>query len=74
MSHHPAWLLILLGLIALGVGTAWLLFPSIPWLGRLPGDIYIKTETTRVYFPITTCVLVSLTLTALLWFIRYIAR
>lgn len=32
------------------------------WFGRLPGDIRIEGENTRIYFPITSMVLVSLVL------------
>jgi hypothetical protein len=40
---------------------------SIPGLGRLPGDIRIERGGFRLYVPITSCVLVSLVLTGLLW-------
>jgi hypothetical protein len=39
--------------------------------GRLPGDIAIKGEHSSFYFPITTCIVLSLTLSAILWLIRY---
>ncbi len=35
------WILVVLGLVLVGVGLVWVLAPSIPWLGRLPGDIRI---------------------------------
>ena len=34
----PAWTLILIGVVIAGIGFVWLLVPSIPWLGKLPGD------------------------------------
>ncbi|HTU01736.1 MAG TPA: DUF2905 domain-containing protein [Candidatus Sulfotelmatobacter sp.] len=40
------------------------------WLGRLPGDIHVRRGGTEIYFPIATCVLVSLALTLLLWLLR----
>ena len=57
------WVLLILGLVIAGIGLIWLLVPSIPWLGRLPGDIRIETEHSRFYFPLTTCLLLSLILT-----------
>jgi len=38
------------------------------WLGRLPGDISYQSGDFRFYFPVTTCVLVSVVLTLLAWF------
>lgn len=39
---------------------------KVPWVGRLPGDIYIQRGNWSFYFPITTSILVSLILTLLL--------
>lgn len=74
MSNHPGWFLLLAGLILAGIGLVWLLAPSVPWLGRLPGDVVIERQRTRFYFPITTCVALSVLLTALVWVIRYLSR
>ena len=45
-----------------------MLLPKIPWIGKLPGDIFIKGEKVTFYFPITTCIIISLLLTLLLVF------
>ncbi len=37
--QHPAWTLVILGLVIAGIGAIWLLAPHIPWLGRLPGGL-----------------------------------
>ena len=58
-------ILIVLGVI-LSYGG---LFSSLR-LGRLPGDISIKRENFSFYFPIVTCLLVSLILTLVLYFLR----
>lgn len=71
---HPAWLLIGLGATLAAVGVAWLLLPHVPWLGRLPGDIAIEGEHTRLYFPITTCLLISLLLSGVMWAIRLLVK
>ena len=52
----------------------WLLAPSIPWLGKLPGDIRIERENFRFYFPVVTCILISLVLTGIMWLIRFFSR
>ncbi|SCY71939.1 Protein of unknown function [Nitrosospira sp. Nl5] len=59
-------LLILLGLLLLLAGLAWPWLSRLPF-GRLPGDITIERENFSFYFPITTGLLLSLFLSALLW-------
>ena len=61
--------LIILGLLIAGVGLAW------PWLsklglGRLPGDIRIENESGGFYFPLMTCLIISVVVSLVLWFIR----
>jgi uncharacterized protein HemY len=56
-------LLILLGIL-LSVGA------KIPWRGHLPGDIYIQRERFSFYFPLTTCILLSLIVTLVLYLFR----
>jgi hypothetical protein len=58
--------LVVLGTLLVLVGAALLLAPRIPWLGRLPGDILIRREHVTFYFPIVTCLIVSVVLTLLL--------
>jgi len=67
---NVGWLLVALGLVLAGVGLAWVLAPAVPWLGRLPGDIRIERDNVRFYFPVVTCLLVSLVLTLVLWVVR----
>jgi hypothetical protein len=62
--------LILAGLILLGAGLLFLLFDKIPWVGRLPGDITIRREKFTFYFPLATCILISVILSLILWFLR----
>jgi hypothetical protein len=64
------WVLLVLGLVLAGVGLVWILAPSIPWLGRLPGDIRIERENFRFYFPLARCLLLSLLLSLVVWVIR----
>lgn len=73
MGDHAgfAWILIIVGLSLAALGLVWLLAPSIPWLGRLPGDIRIERDNVRVYVPLATCLLLSVLLTLVLWAIRW---
>lgn len=72
--HHPAWTLIVLGGLIVLIGLAWLISPSIPWLGHLPGDIAVERDNFRFYFPVATCILLSLALTGIIWIIRFFSR
>ncbi len=62
--------LIVIGAILVLVGMALLLAPKIPWLGRLPGDIVLKRENFSFYFPLGTCILISIILTLILYLFR----
>jgi hypothetical protein len=56
-------MLIIFGVVLVGIGLLLMLGEKIPWIGRLPGDIYIKREKFSFYFPIMTCIIISLLLT-----------
>jgi hypothetical protein len=73
MNLHPAWLLVVAGAALAIFGLIWIFAPGIP-LGRLPGDIRIETGTTRIYIPITTCILISVVLSFALWMVNYFSR
>ncbi|HEY2837988.1 MAG TPA: DUF2905 domain-containing protein [Pirellulales bacterium] len=71
---HPGWTLIVIGVLIAVIGLLWMLIPSIPWLGRLPGDIVVERDNFHLYFPLATCVLLSLLLTAGMWIVRHFSR
>lgn len=54
--------MVLLGLVLLTAGH---FSGKVPWLGRLPGDIYIQRGTWTFYFPLATCLIISVVLTLL---------
>ena len=60
-------LLIVLGLVIAGAGL--LIQLGLP-LGRLPGDIVIRREHSTFYFPIVTCIVISVVLTLAAWLFR----
>jgi len=59
--------LIVIGLVIVAVGGVLLVAGRVPWLGRLPGDIYIQRGNFSFYFPVVTSLLVSVLLTLLFW-------
>lgn len=62
--------LIILGLIIAAIGVLLTLAGRIPWLGRLPGDIYVKKENFTFYFPLATSIAISALLSLIFWFFR----
>ena len=60
-----AKLLIVFGLILAIVGGLILFVGKVPFIGRLPGDIYIQRKNFSFYFPLTTSILLSILLTIL---------
>ena len=62
--------LIYLGVLLVIVGVILSLAGRLPWLGNLPGDITVQRGRFTFYFPITTCVLLSLLISLVLYFFR----
>ena len=63
-------MLIYLGLALAGVGLLFSLAAKLPWLGHLPGDISIERENFSFYFPLATCVLISIVISLVVYFLR----
>jgi len=63
-------ILIYLGLFLVIVGIAFTLIGKIPWLGHLPGDITIERERFTFYFPLATCLVISVVLSLVLYLLR----
>ncbi len=71
MAPVGRWLILAgLVLVVLGILLGYTNFFSYLRLGRLPGDINVRREHFRFYFPVTTCVLLSLVLTFILYLFR----
>lgn len=62
-------LLIALGLALLAAGLAWPWLRRLP-LGRLPGDIHVVRDGVGFSFPVVTCLVVSVLVSLVLWFLR----
>ena len=59
-------MLLVAGFILLVIGGLMLLAGKIPGIGRLPGDIYYQRGNFSFFFPLATCILISLILTIIL--------
>jgi TRAP-type uncharacterized transport system fused permease subunit len=62
-------LLIGIGVALVLAGIAWSLLSRIG-LGRLPGDIMVQRGSTSFYFPLATCIVISIVLSALMWLLN----
>ncbi len=67
--HHLGKLIIILGIFLVAIGALIVLAPKIPYIGRLPGDIYVKGDSFAIYFPFASSILISVILTLFLNFI-----
>ena len=56
-----------IGIALVLLGAFFWIGGRLPWFGRLPGDIRIEREHFRFYFPVVTCLIISVVLTLLLW-------
>ena len=61
--------LIIIGLILIFIGLFYPFLRDIGF-GRLPGDIIIKKENSSFYFPIVTCIVVSVVISLILMFLK----
>jgi sensor domain CHASE-containing protein len=61
----------LIGIVLMIVGVLAWRFPNLfQWVGKLPGDVSIRKGSFSFYFPIVTCILVSIVLTIVSWLFR----
>jgi uncharacterized membrane protein len=57
--------IVIAGVLLVIVGVLLLFSDKIPWIGRLPGDIVVRRKNFTFFFPIVTCILLSILLTIL---------
>ncbi len=62
--------LLIIGAVIAAIGGAIMLFGKLPWLGRLPGDLYLKRDSFTLFFPLTTCIILSAVISLILWLLR----
>ncbi len=69
MGRELGPVLVGIGVVVVVIGLlAW--SGGLPWFGRLPGDIRIEGENTRLYIPWVSMLLVSAVISLVLWFFR----
>jgi len=61
--------LIIVGVILILIGVLWPWLGKVP-IGRLPGDIIINKPNVKIFFPITTMIIISIIITIILWIIK----
>jgi len=73
---HVGKILVITGVVLVGVGLLLMAGSKFSFfgLGRLPGDIAYKGKNVSLYFPIVTCVVVSVVLTLLFLLISLFTR
>ena len=68
--HELGKLLFVLGLVLVVVGAILWKTGGLGGMGQLPGDIFVRKGNSTFYFPIVTCILISIALLLLSWFFR----
>lgn len=70
MQQTGKYLLIIAGFIAIA-GIILMVFGNkLNFIGKLPGDIRIERNNFRFYFPVTTTILISLAINAIIWLVK----
>lgn len=63
--------IVIVGILLVIVGLlVWFAGDKLNWFGNLPGDVKVEKKNVRIYFPITTMLLLSALLSLLLWVFR----
>jgi Protein of unknown function (DUF2905) len=62
-------LVVLVGLAIVALGLL-IWSGALSWFGRLPGDVRIERDGLRIYFPLTSMILVSVGMSLLLYLVR----
>jgi hypothetical protein len=69
--NPTAKLLVVIGIVCIVAGLIWQVGGKyLTFLGRLPGDISIEKENVRFYFPIVTCIILSVVGSLIMYLIR----
>jgi len=64
--------LILVGVAAIVLGVVFMFGGKVPWIGKLPGDIYVQKGDFSLYFPLTTSIIISLIISFIIVLIKKI--
>ena len=65
--------ILITGIVISIIGGIIILFGKIG-ISRLPGDIEIEGKNWKIYFPVISCIVISIILTGILWVVRFLRR
>ena len=66
---------IIAGIILIAIGVLLYIAPwMFSWFGKLPGDIRVEKENSKIFFPITSLIVISIFLTIVINVIRYFGK
>lgn len=74
MFQDTGKLLISAGIFLIITGLIFLFWHKMPFIGKLPGDIIVEKKNFGLFFPLASCIVISLLLTALVNFIIWILK
>ncbi len=60
-------ILIFIGLLLAILGVIFTFGNKLPFVGRLPGDIAVERKNYSFYFPVATCIIISVVISFILW-------
>jgi hypothetical protein len=60
-------ILIFIGLLLAILGVIFTFGNKLPFVGRLPGDIAVERKNYSFYFPVATCIIISVIMSSILW-------
>ncbi len=67
MAGDIGKIIIFIGLLLVVIGFIFMLGSKLPYIGKLPGDMAIERKNYSFYFPVTTCIIISIILSFILW-------
>ncbi len=67
MAGDIGKIIIFIGLLLVVIGLVCMVGNKLPFIGKLPGDIAIVRKNYSFYFPVTTCIIISIILSFILW-------
>jgi hypothetical protein len=62
--------LLIAGAVLICLGLFLIFSVKMPFVGMLPGDIYIKRDKFSFYFPLASCIVISVVISLLLWILK----
>jgi len=61
---------IIFGIVLVGIGLLLTFANKVPYLGKLPGDIYVQKKNFTFYFPLATSIVLSIILSSIFWLLN----